>query len=145
MGRKVSLHPAFERLENRIARPATTFSVATANVIEPGPNGTANFVEFTVTRTGDLASQLTIGYSTVGFSAQPNIDYTPVTGTTTFAYGSATATIGIPVFGPDAYNTPNLSFSVQLLGIMSVVGGPVSLANKSDFAVGSAPQLHNHG
>jgi hypothetical protein len=131
------VRPVLEPLENRMA-PAVTFSIATANNIVLGTGGTAD-MDFTVTRTGDLGSQLTVGYKTVAGSALPNVDFTPVTGTTTFAYGSPTADILIPVFGPNAYNHSNLQFSVQLTGLVSVVGGPVTLAAKTDFGVGTGP------
>jgi hypothetical protein len=128
---------SFESLEYRMA-PAVTLSIATANVIEPGAGGTAN-MDFTVTRSGDLGSQLTVGYTTVAGSAQANVDFTPTTGTTTFAYGSSTALIRIPVFGPNAYNHANLTFSVQLTGLVSVVGAPVTLAARTDFSAGTSP------
>src|SRR5437588_2989408 len=80
---------ALEMLEHRLA-PAVTLSITTANVIEPGPGGTA-LMDFTVTRSSDLNSQLTVGYTTAPGTAQANVDFTPSTGTTTFAYGSPTA------------------------------------------------------
>jgi trimeric autotransporter adhesin len=126
-----------ELLEPRLA-PATTFSIANSSVIEPAPNGMVN-LDFTVTRSGDLTSQVTLGYTTVAGTAQPNTDFTPTTGTTTFASGSATATIGIPVFGNGVFNNPSLIFSVQLTGIVNVVGPPVTLAAASDFTTGPLP------
>jgi hypothetical protein len=125
-----------EELESRLA-PAATLSIATANVIEPGPNGTAN-MDFTVTRSGDVSTQLTVGYTTVPGTAQANLDFTPVTGSATFAAGSSTAVIQIPVFGSNAYKASNLNFSVQLTGA-SVVGGPVAFATKTDFGAGTSP------
>ena len=69
-----------------------------------------------------------MGYTTVAGTAQPNTDFTPTTGTTTIASGSATATIGIPIFNNGVYNNPSLTFSVELTGITNVVGPPVTLA-----------------
>ena len=126
-----------EQLEDRMA-PAVSLSIATASVIEPGTGGTAN-MDFTVTRSGDLGSQLTVGYTTVAGTAQPNVDFTPETGTVTFPYGAATATIGIPVFGTNAYKSAGLSFSVQLTGVVSVVGAPVAMASNVDFTSGMQP------
>jgi hypothetical protein len=63
------VRPSVEALENRLA-PAAQFSIATANVIEPGTGGTAN-MDFTVTRTGDLNSQLTVGYKSTCRRAAP--------------------------------------------------------------------------
>ncbi len=102
-----------EQLEDRLA-PATTLSIANASAIEPVPGGSENMI-FTATRTGDLTAPLTVGYTTVAGTAQPTTDYTPETGTTTFAAGSTTATIAIPIFGNGVYNNPNLTFSVELM------------------------------
>ena len=96
-------------------------------------------MDFTVTRSGNLTSQITVGYTTVAGTAQPNTDFTPTTGTTTIASGSATATIGIPIFNDGVYNNPGLTFSVELTGITNVVGPPVTLAAQTDFATGSQP------
>ena len=43
------------------------------------------------------------------------------------------------MFGPNAYSNANLTFSVQLTGFVSVVGAPVSLANKTDLSAGTQP------
>ena len=80
-----------------------------------------------------------MGYTTVAGTAQPNIDFTPTTGTTTIASGSATATIGIPIFNDGVYNNPGLNFSVELTGITNVVGPPVTLAAQTTFATGTVP------
>ena len=125
-----------EELENRLA-PATTLSIADASMVEPPPNGTVN-MDFTVTRTGDLTSQLTVGYTTVAGTAQPNTDFTPTTGTTTFAAGASTATIAIPIFGNGVFNT-NLTFSVKLNPIIDASGPPVTFATHADFPTGSKP------
>src|SRR5437870_5498244 len=81
-----------EPLEERLA-PA--LSIADAAAVEPPPGGMAT-VNFTVTRTGPLTAPLTVGYATVAGTAQAGTDFTPKTSSTTFAAGSATATIGIP-------------------------------------------------
>jgi hypothetical protein len=107
------VRPRLEELEDRLA-PATTVSIADASTIEPAPGGTVN-MDFTVTRTGDLSAPLAVGYTTVPGTAQPSVDFTPQTGTVTFAPGAATATIAIPIMGNGVYNFPDLNFSVQLL------------------------------
>ena len=126
-----------EELEQRLA-PATTFSIAAYSVVEPAPNGTVN-LDFAVTRTGDLTSQVTIGYTTVAGTAQAGRDFAPETGTTTFASGSSTATIAIPIFGNGLYENPSLTFSVQLTGITNVVGPPVTLSAQPDVVSGFSP------
>ena len=129
--------PRLEELEYRLA-PAAFLSIANTTAVEPMPDGTVD-MDFTVTRTGDLTSQITVGYTTVAGTAQPGTDFTPTTGTTTIASGSATATIGIPIFNDGVYNNPGPNFSVELTGITNVVGPPVTLAAKTDFATGSNP------
>ena len=94
-------------------------------------------MDFTVTRTGDLTAPLTVAYTTEAGTAQPNTDFTPTTGTTTFASGSATATIGIPIFNDGVYNNSGLSFSVKLT---DVVGPPVTLAAQTIFDTDSEPR-----
>src|SRR5262249_51822072 len=76
---------------------------------------------FTVTRIGDLTPPLTVGYTTVAGTAQPGTDFTPQTGTVTFAAGAATAIISIPVVGNGVYNYPDLTFSVKLLDFLPQV------------------------
>ena len=72
-------------------------------------------MNFTVTRTGDPCAAYNRLYH-IPRDAQPNIDFTPQTGSTTFAAGSSTATISIPIFGNGVYNNPSLTFSVNLTG-----------------------------
>ena len=103
--------PFFSSETLTIIQP-NTLSIADGSAIEPSPGGTVN-MNFTVTRTGD-PSALTIAYTTVAGTAKPTTDFTPMTGFTTFAAGSATATIGIPIFGNGVYNNPNLTFSVKV-------------------------------
>jgi hypothetical protein len=108
-----------EELEDRLA-PAMPLSIADASVLEPAAGGHAN-MDFTVTRIGDLTPPLTVGYTTVAGTAQPGTDFTPQTGTVTFAAGAATATISIPVVGNGVYNYPDLTFSVKLLDFLPQV------------------------
>ncbi len=113
-----------------------TLQISDGSVVEPGPSGTANLI-FTVTRTGNTASQVTVGYTTVDGTAKAGRDYQAQTGTTTFASGSATATISIPVFDNGVFNNPNLTFSVVLTGVTSVIGNPVGFVAHKDFAIGN--------
>src|SRR5262245_17902855 len=64
--------PNLEWLEHRLA-PANTISIADGAVLEPSGNGTVN-VAFQVTRTGDLSTQVTVGYTTVEGTAKANTD-----------------------------------------------------------------------
>src|SRR5260370_18899649 len=78
-GRRRRFVPRLEQLEDRVT-PSTTLSIADSSVVEPGPHGTVN-LDFTVTRSGDLTSQVTVGFTTVAGTAQPTTDFTPTTGT----------------------------------------------------------------
>jgi hypothetical protein len=131
---------------------STTLSIADSSVLEPTAQGTVN-LNFTVTRSGDLTPDLTVGYTTIAGTAQPGTDFTPTTGVVTFTNHSPTAIIGIPIFNNGVFNNPSLSFSVQLTGIVntfatgpdpnSVAVGDVNgdnkpylvVANKSDNTV----------
>ncbi|MGO9468323.1 MAG: hypothetical protein ACLQIB_09720, partial [Isosphaeraceae bacterium] len=61
-----------EELEDRLA-PAAFLSIANTTAIEPMPGGMVD-MDFTVTRSGNLTSQITVGYTTVAGTAQPNTD-----------------------------------------------------------------------
>src|SRR5262249_28704534 len=106
------VHLGLEEMERRLA-PAATIALSEGSVIELIPSGTVDLV-FTATRTGDLASQVTVGYTTVAGTARANKNFTPQTGTTTFAPGSAVAQIFIPIFHNGVRNNPSQTFSVQL-------------------------------
>jgi hypothetical protein len=136
---KPSCRLFLEELETRLT-PSTTLSIANASKLEPGPGGSVN-MDFTVNRTGDLTSEITVGYTTVAGTAQAGTDFTPTSGTTMFASGSSTANIAIPIKGNGVFNSPNLTFSVKLTGVTKVVGPPVTLAGHTDFSAGvnSAP------
>src|SRR5438045_9250873 len=58
-----------EELEDRLA-PATTLSIADASALEPTPGATAN-MDFTITRTGDLTTPLTVAYTAIPGTAPP--------------------------------------------------------------------------
>ena len=121
-----------------ITDPATdSIAISGNTVVEPAGNGTVNLV-FTVTRTGDLTANATIGYTTVAGTAQPAADFTPTTGNVTLAPGASNATIAVPVFGNGRFDNPNLSFSVRLTGVVGT-SGPASFAAQQTFATGSSP------
>src|SRR5205823_324910 len=56
--------------------PASTLSLGDATVVE-GDAGTVDLV-FPVTRTGDLTSAITVGYTTADGTATAGVDYTAV-------------------------------------------------------------------
>ena len=125
--------PRLLPLEDRVA-PATTISIADSSITEPAGTGSTN-MDFTVTRSGFLNSQITVGYTTVAGTAQANTDFTPQTGTVTFPPLSTTQHILIPIHGNNVFDTPDLTFSVQLTGITDVIGTPVTFSGPTQFAV----------
>ena len=75
-------------------------------------NEAAGTAVFTVTLVGAAAVPVTVGYSTTPGTASPGTDYTPVSGTLTFAPGVQTRTIEVPILndaariyeGPETFN-----------------------------------------
>ena len=133
---RVRFVPRLEALENRLA-PATSISITNSQVVE-GNNGTAN-MDFTVTRTGDLTSTVVVSYKTVDGTGVSGTDYQGTNnGTATIPSGSATGDILVPGLG-NTVNQANRTFSVQLTGIVNVIGPPVTLAAQQTFSVGSGP------
>jgi hypothetical protein len=131
--RKFTSKLTLEVLEDRLT-PASV-SVADSSVLEPLPGNTTN-MNFAVTRSGSLSAPLTVSYMTIAGSARPDIDFQPVNGAVTFAAGAATATIAIPILNNGIYNNPNLTFSVQLTGIVGASGSSLSFAGHDDFYIG---------
>jgi subtilisin-like proprotein convertase family protein len=73
----------------------STKSISIAKTTDGNEAGSVSSV-FTLTRTGDLSSALTVGYTLTG-TATPGVDYTGTTpNSVTFAAGSSTATITLP-------------------------------------------------
>ena len=88
-----------------------TLSIGNAEVSDKQ----AGNVSITVTRTGDLTAPSTVAYKTVAIpgSAQAGSDYTETTGTVTFAAGSSTAIILVPIL---ANTTPLTALNRAGLG-----------------------------
>jgi len=150
--REVPLQPGLSRLARLLlcflvaavpgtgflpAYPAATVSIANTSVAE-GDSGTVDMV-FTVTRTGDTALAVVVGYRTVDGTAIAGIDYTARTGTVTIPSGAATATIRVPVIGNAVFQS-NRSFTVELTGVVQTYGPPVTLAAQQEFATGASPE-----
>jgi hypothetical protein len=84
------------------------FEVGNASVTE-GNSGTRSLV-FPVSIGGGAVpvDTVTVGYATTPGTATPVVDYTPVTGTLTFAAGETLKTVSVPVIGdtsPEANET----------------------------------------
>ncbi|MCZ8190666.1 MAG: hypothetical protein O9326_13250, partial [Microcystis sp. LE19-338.1B] len=74
--------------------PTITVAATDAAAGETATGVTANPGSFTLTRTGNTASTLTVNYTLSG-TATKGTDYNNLTGTVSFAAGAATALINI--------------------------------------------------
>ena len=87
---------------------APVLSIGDVTVAEGG--GTATF---TVTLSAASGQTVTVGYATANGTATAGSDYTATTGTLTFAPGTLTQTVGVPILA-DALNEPTETFLVNL-------------------------------
>jgi len=111
-------------------------SIGDATVSE-GNAGTTNAV-FTVTLAPASAKPVTVGYSTANGTATAGSDYTATSGTLTFAPGTTTATISVPVLG-DTADEPDEVFRVNLAATATnaVVADGQGLGTITDDDAGS--------
>jgi len=87
---------------------ASTFSATECATSAPTCNAT-----LTVSRTGGLASGVTVDFATADGTATAGVDYTATSGTVTFAASQATKTFTIPLLA-EVGAQPTKSFSVIL-------------------------------
>ena len=90
---------------------APTLAINDVTIAE-GNTGAANAI-FTVTLTGASALPATVAFATANGTATAGSDYTAVSGTLTFAPGTTSQQITVPVLG-DALSEPNETFFVNL-------------------------------
>ncbi|MFH1922270.1 MAG: Calx-beta domain-containing protein [Planctomycetota bacterium] len=90
-----------------------------------GDSGWAN-LDFTLTRSGDLAPEIVLNYTTVDGTATAGTDYTAQTGTVTIPAHATTATISVPV-SRDRLEVEDETFSVQLTGLVDAPGADFEL------------------
>jgi hypothetical protein len=98
-------------------RGLAQFSAATAEV-----NEGAGVLELEVARVQGAEETLQVSYASIDGNARAGVEYTPVSGTLTFAAGQTTRTIFIPILNDDDVYDPGLSFRVRLTG--ALVGSP---------------------
>ena len=63
-------------------------------------NESQGIATITVSRTGNLAGIVTVGYATSALTATPGVDYTDVFGTLTFAAGVTSQSFTVPLLDP---------------------------------------------
>ena len=115
----------------------TTFSVDSVEVSEGG------LMTFTVTRTGDSVANQTIDFATsieAGDSAEP-VDFTPASGTLTFALGESSKTFTVQTTADDVYEgdeTFTVTLSNNSLG--SVISQATAAGTIVDDGTGPDPE-----
>ncbi|WP_245614031.1 Calx-beta domain-containing protein [Actinokineospora inagensis] len=95
-------------------------SINDVTVLEPG-TGTS-VATFTVTLAGSTTTPVTVNYATVAGTAIAGADFTPATGTLTFAPGDTTKTIAVPIL-PDLVDEPTETFQVVLSNAVGAIIG----------------------
>ena len=93
---------------------AVAFALATNTVAE-----NAGFASVTVLRLNNTNGAVTVDYATADGTAMAGVNYTPVSGTVTFADGQSVAAIQVPLIY-DPVVTGDLNFN---LGLSSPTGG----------------------
>ena len=113
-----------------------TFSVSGGGSVS---DATANVVVFTVTREGNTSVFASVNYSVQGVSAEAGSDFTPVSGTITFAAGQTSADIVVPILA-NARGEPDETFTITLSGSTAgsiIVGGSASATILADLLLPS--------
>jgi hypothetical protein len=93
--------------------PFPNMSINSVSLTEPD-SGTVN-LNFTVTLSRASGKTVTVNYATANGTATASSDYSTRSGTLTFAPGTATMTIAVPVVG-NTTPEPNETFFVNLSG-----------------------------
>ena len=113
-----------------------TIAIDSVSVLEGSGTGTP-VASFTVSLSIASPSSALVSYQTVPGTATSPADYQSTTGVLTFAGGSTTQTIQVPIV-PDTIGEPNETFTVQLSApVNAVIGagtGTATIVN-DDFAV----------
>lgn len=113
----------------RVTRPVVTVEVQDGSGAETSGGQAANGAAFRFRRSGSTSGPLTVSY-TIGGTAAAGDDYTPLTGTVTFAPGQSTVTVPVGVVSDDTAEE-NESVSVTLLDGASAGYGLGSTPSRS--------------
>jgi hypothetical protein len=111
-----------------------TVTVDDVTVDESKPDGTATFVTFTVTRSGNPARKFSVDYTTADGTATAGDDYTAKSGTLTFAAGELTKTVNVQIMDNISWE-PDETFSFNLsdpTGRAQIVDGQGQAAIKDN-------------
>ncbi len=102
-------------------------TISTTNYVAEGDSGSSN-ADVTVYLSAPSSQDITVDYATANGSAMDDSDYTPTTGTLTFAAGETSQTISVPVSG-DATVEGDENFYISLTTPTHAVLGLDSYAN----------------
>ena len=94
-------------LSATVAGPAAALSVSDAEATE------GDAVEFTVSLSGASGQQVTVRYATSSGTAESGTDFTPASGTLTFAAKETSKTVSVPTTG-DSEEEEDETFSLRL-------------------------------
>ena len=104
LGRILAADDASSELVGIVGDPVVAFGDATSVSTSSGTptavydvSETAGTATITLMRGGDLSQALSVPFSTDDSGGHGGVNYTPVNTTVTFAAGSATATVAIPI------------------------------------------------
>jgi hypothetical protein len=115
--------------------PVVTVTVPDPSAAEVRSPGTPDAGRFTLTRVGDLTSDLTVRLS-IGGSATPDLDYLRLPDAVTFAAGSASVDVPVDVLD-DALHEGVETVAVSVVpdpGMLRIGGGPGVVAIGDDDA-----------
>jgi hypothetical protein len=106
--------------------PTLSITPGTQSIIEKNSGDPVNSASFQVQLSGKSATAITVDYSTINGTAISDSDFTATTGKLTFAPGSLSQTILVPI-APDNTVEPNETFSLQItVGASEAVGATIS-------------------
>ena len=135
---EISRATATGRIIDNDDDPIISITDVSQNTVE----GDGSQVVFTITRTGDIDSALSVDYSTSDISATSGIDYVASSGTLSFAAGETSKQVIINVLNDDAYENTE-SFRLQLsnvVGSARIVNSQMS-ANIIEDSSDSPPEI----
>jgi Calx-beta domain/Domain of unknown function (DUF4114) len=104
-------------IEDNETIPTLTITPTTQAIAEKNIGDPANSASFQVQLSGKSATAITVDYSTINGTATSGSDFTATTGKLTFAPGSLSQTILVPI-APDNTFEPDETFSIQLTNLI---------------------------
>ncbi len=111
-----STSPALAQAPASFTTTAPAIGIADASVTE-GHAGTTT-ASFTLTLSAPSAQTVTVNYATAAGTAAAGTDFTPASGTATFAIGATSTTVSVSVIGDTVFEAAE-TFAVNLSGAVN--------------------------